>query len=140
MTHAFPTRRASELALLARQGTRYANLIGRFTGPTAVTTSTDPVSAAKAIVEFANSNDKLTIVGGGLGERALSPDEVKALAKTPSLDDSRAKLVGLLQDPASRIVGVLVAPAGGLAREFAARVRNRVVKGKSVTVRVELGG
>src|SRR3546814_7891679 len=92
MTHAFPTRRASELALLARQGTRYANLIGRFTGPTAVTTSTDPVSAAKAIVEIANSNDKLTIVGGGLGERALSPDEVKALAKTPSLDESRAKL------------------------------------------------
>src|SRR3546814_1040248 len=81
MTHAFPTRRASELARLALQGTRYENLIGRFTGPTSVTTSTDPVSAAKAIVEFANSNDKLSIVGGGLGERALSPDEVKELGR-----------------------------------------------------------
>lgn len=111
----------NRLARLALQGTRYENLTDRFTGPTSVTTSVDPVAAAKVIVEFANSNDKLTIVGGGLGERALSPDEVKALAKTPSLDESRAKLVGLLQAPASRIVGVLVAPAGGVARVLAAR-------------------
>lgn len=111
----------NRLARLALQGTRYENLTDRFTGPTSVTTSKDPVAAAKAIVEFANSNDKLTIIGGGLGERALSPDEVKALARTPSLDESRAKLVGLLQAPASRMVGVLVAPAGGLARLLKAR-------------------
>lgn len=111
----------NRLARLALQGTRYENLSDLFTGPTSVTTSADPVAAAKVIVEFANSNDKVTIVGGGLGERALSVDEVKALAKTPSLDESRAKLVGLLQTPASRMVGVLVAPAGQVARVLAAR-------------------
>ncbi|MCR9074194.1 MAG: 50S ribosomal protein L10 [Alphaproteobacteria bacterium] len=111
----------NRLARLALQGTRYENLSDLFTGPTSVTTSSDPVAAAKVIVEFANSNDKVTIIGGGLGERALSVDEVKALAKTPSLDESRAKLVGLLQTPASRMVGVLVAPAGQVARVLAAR-------------------
>lgn len=111
----------NRLARLALQGTRYENLSDLFTGPTSVTTSADPVAAAKVIVEFANANDKVTIVGGGLGERALSVDEVKALAKTPSLDESRAKLVGLLQTPASRMVGVLVAPAGQVARVLAAR-------------------
>lgn len=111
----------NRLARLALQGTRYENLADRFTGPTSVTTSTDPVAAAKVIVEFANSNEKLTIIGGGLGERPLNVDEIKALAKTPSLDESRAKLVGLLQAPASRVVGVLVAPAGCVARVLAAR-------------------
>ncbi|MEQ8586738.1 MAG: 50S ribosomal protein L10 [Thalassobaculaceae bacterium] len=111
----------NRLARLALQGTRYENLSDLFTGPTSVTTSVDPVAAAKVIVEFANANDKVTIVGGGLGERALNVDEVKALAKTPSLDESRAKLVGLLQTPASRMVGVLSAPAGQVARVLGAR-------------------
>ena len=106
----------NRLARLALQGTRYENLSDLFTGPTSVTTSTDPVAAAKVIVEFANKNDKVTIVGGGLGERKLNIDEIKALAKTPSIDESRAKLVGLLQTPASRMVGVLAAPAGQIAR------------------------
>lgn len=111
----------NRLARLALQGTRYENLSDLFTGPTSVTTSTDPVAAAKVIVEFANKNDKVTIVGGGLGERKLNIDEIKALAKTPSIDESRAKLVGLLQAPASRVVGVLAAPAGQIARVLAAR-------------------
>ena len=111
----------NRLARLALLGTRYEGLSDMFTGPTSVTTSQDPVAAAKAIVEFANSNDKVTIIGGGLGERQLNVDEIKALAKTPSIDESRAKLVGLLQTPASRIVGVLTAPAGGVARVLAAR-------------------
>src|SRR3546814_4546178 len=69
-----------------------------------------------------------TLFRSGLGERAPSPDEVKALAKTPSLDESRAKLVGLLQAPASRIVGVLVAPAGGLARVFSSEEHTSELK------------
>lgn len=111
----------NRLARLALQGTRYEGLSDLFTGPTSVTTSVDPVAAAKVIVEFANSNEKVTIIGGGLGERALAVDEIKALAKTPPLDESRAKLVGLLQTPASRLVGVLVAPAGQVARVLGAR-------------------
>ncbi len=111
----------NRLARLALQGTRYEGLTDMFTGPTSVTTSDDPVAAAKVIVEFANSNDKVTIIGGGMGERQLGVDEIKALAKTPPIEETRAKLVGLLQTPASRLVGVLTAPAGGVARVLAAR-------------------
>jgi large subunit ribosomal protein L10 len=111
----------NRLARLALQGTRYENLADQFTGPTSVTTSTDPVGAAKAIVEFANGNDKVTIIGGGLGEKLLSADEVKALAKVPPIEELRAKIVGMLQTPASRIVGVLTAPAGNVARVMQAR-------------------
>ena len=115
----------NRLARLALEGTSYENLTDQFTGPTSVTTSSDPVAAAKAIVEFANSNDKVTIIGGGLGARQLSVDEIKALAKTPPLDELRAKLVGMLQTPASRMVGVLTGSAGNLARVLSARGEKR---------------
>jgi large subunit ribosomal protein L10 len=81
----------------------------------------DPVAAAKAIVEFANSNEKVVIIGGGLGEKPLSIDEIKALAKIPPMEELRAKIVGMLQTPASRMVGVMNATGGGLARVLAAR-------------------
>ena len=44
------------------------------------------VAAARVAVDFAKSNDKLTIVGGGLGEKELDLKGVEALAKLPSLD------------------------------------------------------
>ena len=68
--------------------------------------SSDPVAAAKICVEFANANDKLTIIGGALGEQVLDVEGVKALAKLPSLDELRGKLVGLLQAPAVKLAGV----------------------------------
>lgn len=111
----------NRLARLALTGTPYENLSDQFTGPTSITTSSDPVAAAKAIVEFANSNDKVTIVGGGLGEKQLNVDEIKALAKIPPLEELRAKLVGMLQTPASRMVGVMTGSAGNLARVLYAR-------------------
>ncbi len=71
-------------------------------------------------VAFAKKNDKLTIVGGGLGEQQLDVEGVKSLATMPSLDELRAKLLGLLQTPATRIAGVLQAPGGQIARVLAA--------------------
>jgi len=82
--------------------------------------SEDPVAAARVAVDFAKGNDKLTILGGALGDKALDVDAVNALAKLPSLDELRGKFVGLLQAPASKIVGVLQAPGGQLARVFGA--------------------
>jgi len=111
----------NRLARLALQGTQYENLTDHFTGPTSVTTAQDPVAAAKAVVEFANSNEKLIIIGGGLGENPLTADEIKALAKVPPIEELRAKIVGMLQTPASRMVGVLTATGGGIARVLAAR-------------------
>jgi len=110
----------NRLAKIALKGTQFESLNDSFKGPTAVAVSEDPVAAAKITVEYASKNDKLTIVGGALGDKLLDVDEIKALAKLPSLDELRGKIVGVLQAPAGKIVGVLGAPAGQLARVFGA--------------------
>jgi large subunit ribosomal protein L10 len=111
----------NRLARLALKGTPFEGLAPMFTGPTAIAWSQDPVAAAKAAVEFAKTNEKLVIVGGALGAKALDVAGVQALATMPSLDELRAKLLALLQTPATRIAGVLQAPAGQLARVLKAR-------------------
>ena len=110
----------NRLALIALEGTRYAPLSDLLTGPTALATSTDPVAAAKAAVEFAKTNDRLEIVGGAMGETILDVNGVKALAELPSLDELRAKIVGLVQAPASKIARTVSEPGAQLARIFAA--------------------
>ena len=106
----------NRLAKIALKETKFEALEDAFTGPTAIAVSKDPVAAAKIAVEYANENDKLTIVGGALDADMLDADAIKALAKLPSLDSLRGKIVGLLQAPATKIAGVLQAPAGQLAR------------------------
>lgn len=110
----------NRLAKIALKGTQFEPLSDMFTGPTGIAVSEDAVAAARVAADFAKSNDKLTIVGGALGEKSLDVDGVMALAKLPSLDELRGKLVGLLQAPAGKLVGVVQAPAGQLARVFGA--------------------
>ena len=110
----------NRLAKIALKGTKFEGLTDRFTGPTAIAVSQDPVAAAKVAVEFANKNEKLQIVCGALEKDALDADAVNALAKLPSLDELRGKLIGLIQAPATKVAGVLQAPAGQLARVFGA--------------------
>ena len=111
----------NRIAKLALKDTAYENLTDAFTGPTAIGTSSDPVAAAKVLVEFAKENDKLTIVAGAIGEQMLDKAGVEALAKLPSLDELRAKMVGLLQAPASKLARVTQAPASQLARVIQAK-------------------
>ena len=108
----------NRLAKIALEDTDYAGLSDLLTGPTALATSTDPVAAAKAAVEFAKTNDKLEIVGGSMGGQMLDEAGVKALASMPSLDELRGKLVGLVNAPATKIAQVVNAPAAKLARVF----------------------
>lgn len=110
----------NRLTRLALEGTKFKALQSLMTGPTALAFSEDPVAAAKVCVEFAKQNEKLTIIGGALGEQLLDVNGVQALAKLPSLDELRGKLVGLLQAPATKVAGVLQAPAGQLARVISA--------------------
>ena len=110
----------NKLARIAVEGTPYTALNDLLVGPTALSTSTDPVAPAKVIVEFAKTNDKLEIIGGAMGDTLLDVAGVKALAELPSLDELRAKIVGLIQAPATKIVQIVQAPAGQLARVFAA--------------------
>ncbi len=110
----------NSLAKIATKGTVYESISDLLTGPVALASSIDPVAAAKIVVEFAKTNDKLEIVGGAMGSTVLDVNGVKALATMPSLDELRAKIVGLVQAPATKIVQIVQAPAGQLARVFGA--------------------
>ncbi|WP_421851627.1 50S ribosomal protein L10 [Novosphingobium sp.] len=110
----------NSLAKIAAKGTAYEGMVDLFTGPTGIAASADPVAAAKVIVDFAKTNDKLEIVGGAMGSVVLNVDGIKALATMPSLDEMRAKLIGLIQAPATKIAQLTTAPAAKLARVFAA--------------------
>ena len=113
----------NRLARRALKGTRFEGLDELFTGPTAIAYSSNPVAAAKVAAEFAYSNDKLVIVGGGIGEQILDAEGVKALAKLPSLAELRGRIAGLLQASAAKLIGVLQAPGGQIARVLAAHAR-----------------
>ena len=111
----------NRIARLALKGTRYEDLDRIFTGPTLVGTSEDPVSAAKILVDYAKENPKITIIGGGMDGKTLDKAGVETLAKMPSLDELRGKLVGLVIAPSTKIARVVHAPASKIARVISAR-------------------
>ncbi len=113
----------NRLAHLALEGTPFDGLKPLLKGPTALAWSTDPVAAAKATVEFARTNEKLVLVGGALGAQTLDASGVRALAELPGLDELRARIVGMIATPATRVAGVLQGSAGQLARVFGAFAR-----------------
>jgi large subunit ribosomal protein L10 len=106
----------NRLAKIALEGTDVAAIGPLLKGPTVIAYSGDPVAAPKVAVEFAKGNEKFVILGGSMGKTALNPDGVKALASLPSLDELRAKIVGLIQAPATKIAQVVGAPAAKVAR------------------------
>ena len=110
----------NRLAKLAIKDTDYAGIDEMLTGPTAIASSVDPIAAAKAVVDFAKTTDKIEIVGGSMGAQVLNAEGIKALASMPSLDELRAKLVGLVQAPATKLAQLSTAPAAKLARVFGA--------------------
>ncbi|MCI7487084.1 MAG: 50S ribosomal protein L10 [Alphaproteobacteria bacterium] len=96
----------NRIARLAVKDTKFEGLADLFKGPVAMAYANDPIAACKACVEFAKNNEKLVIVGGALSDKALTLDEIKELAAIPSMDELRAKLVGLLQAPAAKLARV----------------------------------
>jgi large subunit ribosomal protein L10 len=110
----------NRLAKIALKDTAYESMGDLLTGPIALGYSTDPVAAAKTAVDFAKTNDKLEIVGGSMGGQLLDETGIRALAALPSLDELRAKLVGLVNAPATKVAQVVNAPAAKLARVFGA--------------------
>ena len=96
----------NRIAKLALEGTKFAGLKDLFTGPAAIAFSKDPIVASKVLVNFSKENEKLVVIGGGMGSKVLSVDDVKHLASIPSLDELRAKLIGLLQAPAAQLARV----------------------------------
>lgn len=113
----------NRLTKLALAGTSYEQLADMFTGPTIVAYANDDiVGVSKALSDFAKKNEAFVILGGALGDgNSLKVKDIEALAELPSLDQLRAKIVGILQTPAQRIASVLQAPAGQVARVIGAK-------------------
>ena len=110
----------NRLAKIALEGTSVASIGSLLKGPTLIAYSDDPVAAAKVASGFAKDHDKFIILGGAMGATVLNPDGVKSLATMPSLDELRAKLLGLIQAPATKLAQLSTAPAAKLARVIGA--------------------
>jgi large subunit ribosomal protein L10 len=106
----------NRLAKIALEGTDVASIAPLLKGPTLIAFSNDPVAAPKVANDFAKTNEKFVILGGAMGKTTLDPNGVKQLASLPSLDELRAKIVGLIQAPATKIAQVVNAPAAKVAR------------------------
>ncbi len=108
----------NRLTKLALKETNKIDLSDFFDGPTAIAYSNDPVSLSKLLVEFAKNNNNLVVLGGIMDNEILSVEKIEILSKLPSLEEIRAKLIGLISTPAQKISSVLIAPSGDLARVF----------------------
>ena len=110
--------RVAKNTLLKRavQDTNFKVVEKLFSGPTSVAYSNDPVSTSKVAVKFANANENFKIVGGVMGDKELSIDDIKNLASLPSMEEIRAKIVGLLVSTQSNIVSVLSSNQTNLVR------------------------
>lgn len=113
----------NKLTQRALTGTKFEQISKMFVGPTAIAYSSDPVAVAKVVVEFAKVNEKLALLGGAFGETLLDAKGVTELSKLPSLDELRAKIIGLISAPAQRIASILQAPGGQVARVIGAHSR-----------------
>lgn len=87
--------------------TPFEGMSSQLTGPLMYAISTDPVSAAKVLAEFAKSNDKLVIKGGSMPNNPLDAEGVKALATMPSREELLSKLLGTMQAPIAQFVRTL---------------------------------
>lgn len=109
------------LARIAVKDTRFESVSSLLSGPTALAYSEDPIAAAKVIAKFAGSNEQLKIVGGYLNGQVLNEASIKALATLPSLDELRAKIIGVISAPATKLATLLQEPASRMARVLAAK-------------------
>ena len=96
----------NRITRLALKGTKFEGLDDLFKGPTIMDYSSDPISACKLCVQFAKENEKFLVVGGALSSGVLSMAEIERLATIPSMDELRAKIIGLLQAPGAALARV----------------------------------
>ena len=105
----------NRITKLALEGSKFKKLENLFTGPTAVAFSEDAITSAKILTKFAKKNSNLKIIGGIMEEEPLSLEDVEKIATLPTLDEARAKIVGILRSPAQKIVSILLAPGSKIA-------------------------
>ena len=105
----------NRITKLALVGSKFKKLESLFTGPTAVAFSEDAITSAKILTKFAKSNSKLKIIGGIMEDEQLSVKDVEKIATLPTLNEARAKIVGILTSPSQKIMSILLAPGSKIA-------------------------
>ena len=105
----------NRITKLALEKTRCNEISNLFTGPTAVALSEDAITSAKILTKFSKENENLKILGGIMGADVLDVAGVQNVASLPTLEESRAKIVGILSSPAQKIASILLAPASKIA-------------------------
>ena len=99
----------NKITKLAIEKTKCKDLSNLFTGPTAVAFSSDAIISARILSKFAKDNKNLKLLGGIMGNEVLDEKGVQNVASLPTLDEARAKIVGILATPASKFVRILLA-------------------------------
>ena len=105
----------NRITKLALEKTRCKDLKNLFTGPTAVALSQDAITSAKILTKFSKENQNLKILGGIMGNEILDLAGVQNVATLPTLDEARAKIVGILKSPAQKLASILLAPGAKIA-------------------------
>ena len=105
----------NRITKLALEKTKCKDISELFTGPTAVAMSEDAITSAKILTKFSKENENLKILGGIMGNDILDVAGVQNVATLPTLDEARAKIVGILRSPAQKIASILLAPASKIA-------------------------
>ena len=114
----------NRLTKLALSGTKFESISDLFSGPTAIAYSTDPVAPAKVAKTFEKKFEKFEVIGGGYNGEKIDKDKIDFLATLPSIDELRAKLVGIISAPAQKIASIVVEPASQVARIISAKSSN----------------
>ena len=105
----------NRITKLALEGSKFKKLENLFSGPTAIAFSEDAITSAKILTKFAKSNSNLKIIGGIMDEEPLSVEDVEKIATLPTLNEARARITGILTDPAQKIISILLAPGTKIA-------------------------
>ena len=105
----------NRITKLALENTKCKDISDLFVGPTAVALSEDAIASAKILTKFSKANQNLKILGGIMGKDVLDVAGVQNVATLPSLEEARAKIVGILRSPAQKIASILLAPASKIA-------------------------
>ena len=101
----------------ALKGTAYGDLERLLQGPNGwVFAYDDPVMLTKALVKFADGNDKLAIKGGVFEGQFMEPGKVKILAQMPNKQELQAMLLALINAPATQLVRLIQEPGARMVR------------------------
>jgi large subunit ribosomal protein L10 len=114
----------NRLAKIALENAEKSAAASMFEGPVGIAYAVDPVAAPKILTEYVKKNEKLKIIGGIIGSSAMDAKGVEALAKMPSIEEMRSRLLGVMLQPGGNLARVLNQPGEKLARQLNAPGQN----------------